>query len=247
MSIYKVSLWLSFFIITMIFSMNVMANVIINGTRIIINEKNKESTVQLRNKGSRPSLLQLWIDDGKINSRPGEIKLPFIITPPVVRVDSGKGQAVRIIATNPALLQNREYLFWFNMLEIPPKAQIQKTGNTHMQLAFRTRIKIFYRPTGLQISPLQSYKELKVTVQGNKIKIVNESPYHITFSKIEIRKSKDSAVLALVDSFPKRMIEPRSEMTLLLINKSSAALTGNSVFYSVINDYGGETINEQKL
>lgn len=238
---------LFFFIVTMFFSMGVMANVIINGTRIVLNEKDKESTVQLRNKGKTPYLLQLWIDDGKMNAKPGEIKLPFIITPPVVRVDPGKGQAVRIMATNPALPQDRESLFWFNMLEIPPKAQIQNSGNTHMQLAFRTRIKMFYRPTGLQKTPLQSYKELKISLQGNKIKVVNESPYHITFSKIEIRKSKDSAVLALVDNYPKRMVEPKSEITLPLLNKKSVTLIGNSVFYSVINDYGGETVNEQKL
>jgi len=229
------------------FSLNAMADVVINGTRIVFNAKDKESTVQLKNRGNNPYLLQIWMDDGNPNAKPGEITVPFLIAPPVVRIDPAKGQAVRIMATNPSLPQDRESLFWFNMLEIPPKAQDSTSGKTHMQLAFRTRIKLFYRPDNLQPTPLQSYKELKIYQQGNNIKVVNDSPYYITFSKVEIRRTTGSAVLAAVENFPQRMVKPKSEIVFPLANKKSTQLSGASVFYSVINDYGGETTNEQKL
>ncbi|MGV4277516.1 fimbrial biogenesis chaperone [Citrobacter farmeri] len=229
------------------FSLNVMADVVINGTRIVFNAKDKESTVQLKNRGSHPYLLQIWMDDGNPRAKPGEINVPFLITPPVVRIDPAKGQAVRIMATNPALPQDRESVFWFNMLEIPPKAQAATSGNTRMQLAFRTRIKLFYRPDNLQPTPLQSYKELKLSLQGNNIKVVNDSPYYITFNKIEIRKTKESEVLASVEKFPQRMVNPKSEIIFPLANRKSARLSDASFFYSVINDYGGETTNEHKL
>lgn len=228
-------------------SASVMADVVINGTRIIFNAKDKESTVQLKNRGTHPYLLQIWMDDGNPKAKPGEVSVPFLITPPVVRIDPAKGQAVRIMAKNPALPQDRESLFWFNMLEIPPKAQASKSGNMHMQLAFRTRIKFFYRPDNLQPTPLQSYKELKIFQQGNNLKVVNDSPYYITFSKVEIRKTKESDVLAAVEKFPQRMVKPKSEIIFPLVNKKSARLSEASVFYSVINDYGGETTNEYKL
>jgi chaperone protein EcpD len=63
----------SFFI-----SASVLADVAINGTRIVFNAKDKESVVQLKNNGKNPYLLQLWIDDGNSKSRPGEVKVPFV-------------------------------------------------------------------------------------------------------------------------------------------------------------------------
>ncbi|QXD01095.1 molecular chaperone [Klebsiella sp. PL-2018] len=229
------------------FSLNAMADVVINGTRIVFYAKYNESTVQLRNLGNNPYLLQIWMDDGNSNANPGDATTPFLIVPPVVRIDPGKGQAVRILATKPSLPQDRESLFWFNMLEIPPKTQDSISGKTHMQLAFRTRIKLFYRPSNLQRTPLQSYKELKIFQQANSIKIVNDSPYHITFSKIDIRRTTGATVLASVENFPQRMMKPKSEMVFPLVKKTSTQLLGASVFYNVINDYGGETTNEQKL
>ncbi|SQB40602.1 putative chaperone protein EcpD [Citrobacter koseri] len=66
------------------FSLNAMADVVINGTRIVFNAKDKESTVQLKNRGNNPYLLQIWMDDGNPNAKPGEITVPFLIAPPVV-------------------------------------------------------------------------------------------------------------------------------------------------------------------
>lgn len=232
---------------TTIFSLDAMAGVVINGTRIVFNAKDKESTVQLKNNGSNPYLLQLWIDAGNPNANPGEVNVPFLIIPPVVRIDPEKGQTVRIMATKPDLPQDRESIFWFNMLEIPPNPQVMKSGNTHMQLAFRTRIKMFYRPDNLTPTPLQSYKDIKITLQSGNIKVTNHTPYYMTFSKVEIRKSKGAEVLASVKNFPQRIVKPKSEMTFPLTRKKSENLNGATVIYSVINDYGEETTNEQIL
>lgn len=237
-----------YLIILSIISGSASAEVIINGTRIIFQAKDKESTVQLKNKGTNPYLLQLWLDDGDAKSKPGAAKVPFIINPPVIRIDPGKGQAVRVLAVNPTLPQDRESLFWFNMLEVPPKPTgMIESGNNLLQVAFRTRIKLFYRPDNLPIKPLDAYKKLQVSAKGGKLKIVNNSPYFITFSKIEVRSSKDSPILATVQDFPKRMVEPYGQVEFILKNTSKNDLLGKTLFYSVINDYGGESINEQML
>jgi len=229
------------------FSLTSFADVVINGTRIIFNSKYKEVAIQLKNQGSNPYLIQSWIDDGIENSKPGEAKVPFIITPPVTRIDPGKGQAVRILATNPALPHDRETLFWFNMLEIPPKPKASESGNTLMQLAFRTRIKMFYRPDNLKTSHLEAYRNVGFSLQGDKLKVKNDSPYFITFKNIDIRKDKNSSILGEVISFPKRMLSPGSETIFPIKKKYNGSLTGKIVTYSVINDYGGETTNEQIL
>jgi len=116
-----------------------------------------------------------------------------------------------------------------------------------LQMAFRTRIKLFYRPDNLVPSPLQAYKQLKVSLIGNKLTIINPSPYFITFSKLEVRHSKTSPVLSRVENFTKRMVEPESEIEFNLKSNENKDIRGEKLFYSIINDYGGESVNEQIL
>ena len=231
-----------------VFSTGSWAEVVINGTRIVFNANEKESAVQLKNNGKNPYLLQLWMDDGNPKSRPGDVSVPFVITPPIVRIDPNKGQAVRIMANAPMLPQDRESLFWFNMLEVPPKPTAKvNAGDNLLQLAFRTRIKFFYRPANLKPEPLAAYKNIKFDLANTNLIITNNSPYFITFSRLEIRKTKSSEVLAAVEKFPQRMVEPKGKLTLPLTIKKNAEINSGTLFYSVINDYGGDSNNEQVL
>ncbi len=43
-----------------------------------------------RQPWQKPLLVQSWIDDGRDDTNPQELKLPFIITPPVSRIDPQK-------------------------------------------------------------------------------------------------------------------------------------------------------------
>lgn len=56
---------------------NAWANIVINGTRVLYPENNKEVIVQLINTGDAPALVQSWIDDGDINSTPETANVPF--------------------------------------------------------------------------------------------------------------------------------------------------------------------------
>lgn len=58
------------FIILIISSKNILANIVLHGTRIIYYEGKANVTVQLTNNGKLPALVQSWIDDGNINSTP---------------------------------------------------------------------------------------------------------------------------------------------------------------------------------
>lgn len=63
-----------------------IAGVIIGGTRIIFDGAKKEASISVNNPDPTPYLIQSWIDerDG------GAGKTPFIITPPLYRLDSGQ-------------------------------------------------------------------------------------------------------------------------------------------------------------
>lgn len=57
-------------------------------------------TIRLENKGSSPALVQTWLDDGEQNADPSTINVPFNATPPVARIEPGRGQTVKLTYTN---------------------------------------------------------------------------------------------------------------------------------------------------
>ena len=90
------------------------AGVIIGGTRVIFDGAKKEATISVDNADSAPFLIQSWIDapEGKTD------KAPFIITPPLYRLDGGQKNIERIVMTG-SLSQEQESLFWLNIKAIP--------------------------------------------------------------------------------------------------------------------------------
>ncbi|OVZ89772.1 fimbrial assembly protein [Yersinia frederiksenii] len=242
------TLFIAFTLVTLLVAATVArAEVMISGTRVIYNEKQREGVVKVSNTGNMPVLLQAWIDNGNANARPDTIKVPFSVTPPVIRLDPKRDQTIRLFRTGSGLATDRETLFWFNLLEIPPKPTKSATGEDNkLQLAFRTRIKMFYRPAELVMPSEQAMKHLTFSKKGNQLVIKNASPYYITFRKIELSASKESPILANMSKINNKMVAPFAELSLPVTTQGSINNT-TQVFYSIINDQGGETQGTQKL
>lgn len=166
------------------------ANVVINTTRVIYQESNKDVVVQLINNGSEPSLVQAWIDDGDIHSTPETANVPFLLSPPVVKVTANNGQQLRIKKIGPQLATDRESVFYLNVLDIPPIPENLQGQNT-LQLAVKSRIKLFYRPKDLKINPDTVAHHIELHPQGNQITIRNNAPYHFTLANIDQGNQKN--------------------------------------------------------
>ncbi|HCM1916885.1 TPA: fimbrial chaperone [Salmonella enterica subsp. salamae serovar 28:r:e,n,z15] len=221
-----------------LFGNTAWADIVISGTRIIYREAQKDMTVRLENKGSRPLLVQSWLDTGNDNIEPGAIKVPFNATPPVSRIDPKKGQTIKVMYTGgQPLPADRESVFWFNVLEVPPKAKPAEGGaaqNT-LRLAFRTRIKLFYRPKALQDLAGEAPAKLvwqSRTVDGKPaIVITNPTPYFVSFNNIELESAgKKYAING-------QMAAPLSDTTVSF--KSANSARSGTINYSFINDFGG--------
>ncbi|EJM1005475.1 fimbrial chaperone [Klebsiella oxytoca] len=209
---------------------NACADIVISGTRVIYPQSSKDVTVKMENRGTKPLLVQSWLDDGRDTVNPQELKLPFIVTPPVSRIDPSKGQTVRITWTQQPLAQDQESLFWFNVLEVPPKAKDGDSQNV-LQLAFRTRIKMFFRPNGLPGDPAIAAGNLKWSQQGTALIANNSSPYYVSMAKATITVNGKKIE---VDS---HTIPPLSNETIPV--KNAPALRGGKIEYTAINDFGG--------
>ncbi|WP_373467426.1 fimbrial biogenesis chaperone [Serratia fonticola] len=205
-----------------LFCTNSLASVVISGTRVIYPSDAKEVSVKITNGGPSPVLLQSWIDSGDTNAKPSAIKVPFVLTPPMNRVEPNKGQTLRISYADGALPMDKESIFWLNVLEVPAKSQA-KTDESRLQMAFRSRIKLFYRPVGLQGNANDAAKAITWSSQGNQIQATNPTPYYASLVNLSVNGKKlDYA-----------MVAPRSTMALDLPGN-----TGNKVTGSFVNDYG---------
>jgi chaperone protein EcpD len=169
-----------------VFSTSALASITINGTRIIYPAAEKEVTVRLENRADQPALVQAWIDDGDASQALDKIDVPFVLMPPVFRIEAHKGQTLRMMYTGNHLPAAQESVFWLNVLDIPPKDK-KLVNKNQLQMAIRSRIKIFFRPASLSE---EGAKEAAVSLSWRKGKnphqltAVNHSPYFVNVARV---------------------------------------------------------------
>lgn len=216
---------------------SVQASVLIAGTRVVFPARGGEVTVRLTNDNSKPALVEAWIDRGDEHSTPDKVDTPFLITPPLFRMDPHRDQSLRIIYTHEQLPADRESLFWLNVLEVPPKPSGNETeGRNYLQLAIRSRLKLFYRPDGLAGNPLNAPAQLTfrsvADAGGRALLVHNPTPYHITFAALTVDVAGKPYT---VDT---GMVAPLADLRLSVTGLKQAPAAGASIHFSTINDYG---------
>lgn len=213
------------------------ASVVIGGTRVVFPASDGEVTVRLTNQGNTPALVESWIDDGNVQSTPDKVDVPFLVTPPLFRMEPNKDQNLRIVATPAQLPADRESLFWLNVLEVPPKptGPDAATQNT-LQFAVRSRLKLFYRPANLPGDPLKAPESLtwKLVNDGNAVALEarNPTPYFVTLTGVTINVGSTSYHAET------GMVSPQGTLRLATKDMPHGGATGASISYTSLNDYG---------
>ncbi len=163
--------------------------VTLDGTRIVHEAaKGLDVTVRASNVGEQPALVQIWIDNGDGTLAPDQINTPFRLTPAEPRLlQAGHGQAFRVTYAprpgDPLPPADRESVYYFNLLDIPPKPV--DAGNINLlQFAVRTRVKLFHRPARLEGRPAQAGNAVQWSLAGRDLLLHNPTPYHVTLSEI---------------------------------------------------------------
>ncbi|WP_187672638.1 fimbrial biogenesis chaperone [Zestomonas carbonaria] len=220
------------------------ASIVITGTRAIYPATEKSISITLRNTGKTPSLIQAWVDKGGAINQDRTAGSPFLVTPPVSRLDPEKGLLLKVAYLNEPLPQDRESVFWLNVLEIPSQpskkdADEESDTSGSLQIAFRSQIKLFYRPTALKGSPSDAAQNLEWTIASSDgrpvLRAINDSPYHISLSKLQLALGGNSHTYNELD-----MIPPLGNHDIALPdNVAGWAKSGAQVRYTWINDFGG--------
>lgn len=226
------------------------AHVVINSTRVIYPALASEVSVHLSNDGHFPILVQSWIDKDQVDNSvdalnpdqpmQAKIKVPFFIAPPLFRLDPKKKQTLRVVYTGESLPQDKESLFWLNVMDMPPKehSDSDQPANS-LRIAFRSSIKLFFRPQGLSGSANEAPNKIvwrwDVKSDSRVLAAYNPTPYHITFGRVSVSDhgkeymSKDSGMLGPGGTF------------YFSFDDLSVAKIDGDIYYSTINDYGGES------
>lgn len=220
------------------------ASVVINGTRVVFPAQQGEVTVRLSNQSDKPALVEAWIDDGDVKSTPDSVRTPFLITPPLFRMEPHKDQSLRIIYTQGTkpLPTDRETLFWLNVLEVPPKPTGAAANKNTLQFAIRSRLKFFYRPANLpgDVSKAPDQLTFKAAADGQGAVLVvhNPTPYYITISQLAFG-AKGKPIAGATG-----MVAPFADLKLPLKGLLHAPSAGTPMVFTTINDYGAADVHK---
>lgn len=213
------------------------ASIVLAATRVVFPANEREVTIRLSNEGEASALVQTWLDKGDADASPSTLEVPFTLTPVMFRVDPHKGQTLRLIYGKQPLASDKESLFWLNVLEVPPKAQAAEDAN-RLQLAYRTRIKVLFRPESLagkaEDAPAAVKWRLVHSPRGKGLALqgYNSSPYYVNLGSIAAIGTNGKEYDAGAGYIP-----PGASQTFPLSDEGTANIS--RVRYSAINDWGG--------
>ena len=192
----------------------------IGRTRIIYDATKKEVALPLQNNDKElPWLIQSWTDTGD-----GKTRGPFIVTPPLFRLDPQKEQSLRITWNGAALPGDKESLFYMNVRTVPATATDDGNKNV-LRLIYKTRLKMFWRPSGLDGSPSETCKNLRFVRHDRQLTVLNAGAFYSVFDSLTLGGKK----IEKAD-----MVGPKSSVVIPL----PESVQGTSVSWRCITDYG---------
>lgn len=205
----------------------------LDATRVIFNKSDLVKAVKVTNSSKENVfLMRAWISDINTNDVIDE----WVVTPPIYKLDNDSAIQVKISSLNPsAFSQDRESVFYLNVLTIPSTEKVKMTSpevaKGQINIALNTKIKVFYRPDKIaNVNLLKEYAKIDFKLVGGKVSITNPTPYYINFHEIKIN-NKDYKI-------DKQMVAPFSSVAIDVKGNP------NVVTYRIINDFGGVTQKE---
>jgi len=202
-------------------------------TRVVALESDKETSIKLINDDkNKDYLVQSWVEDLQGNDK----NLPLILTPPLFKIGAGREGKLRMVIVPGKIPQDRESVFWLWVQEIPP---VSKSTQNQLEVAVRTRLKVFIRPTTLSEKPADTVNKLQwqVVKEGGKAWLTAQNPtqYYASLSELTVTVAGKTVAVE-----GKNTMVPAKGQSRYALPASVAGKSG-SLNYSAINDFGGDS------
>lgn len=204
----------------------------LGATRVIYNPDASGATLSVSNQQDYPILVQ-----GKVYAEDKKSAAPFIVTPPLFRLEAGQQSRLRIVRTGGVVVPDRESLQWLCVGGIPPKETDVWANNEtdkslksvvlNLEVSMHNCIKLLVRPSGVNGTPMDAAADLIWKRQGNKISVHNASPFYMNLSSVTVG-GKPVKGLDYVAPFAERSFSLPEGAT-------------GKVEWKIITDVGGES------
>ncbi|NHB62378.1 molecular chaperone [Photorhabdus sp. RW14-46] len=155
-------------------------------------------TLSMTNHTAQGYLVQGFVspmdpDTGRFDTQTGLVP-PFVVLPPLKRIEAGGKFSFRIRQLGGQLPPDRESAFVVSLRAIPgvavPDTRVpeRQTGkNSRVQVALQMNIRLFYRPKGVPARDNATVaKQVKFSLQGTQLRVENPTPYFLAFSVLKM-------------------------------------------------------------
>lgn len=164
-------------------------------TRVIFDEKAKSNKVVINNQSEQVYLINSRVLSSPDSQSESAENMPFLITPPLFRLEKESRNTVLISRNDTSKLPtDRESVFYLSFLAIPSVKKVPEAeGNDNMtttQVSFgiRTLIKLFYRPSGLDIPISLAQEKLTFKQNTKQLQVTNPTPYYLTLAELTVNE-----------------------------------------------------------
>lgn len=212
----------------------------LGATRLIYNPESAGATLAIINPQDYPILVQ-----SKVYAEDKQGSAPFIVTPPLFRLDGNQQSRVRVVRTGGTISPDRESLYWLCVTGVPPRAddfwgqdkdgksQAPKVATLEVQLRINSCIKLMVRPSSLKGDPTDVATSMTWKREGAKLKAINPTPFFMNLKELSVGSKKIEGL---------EYVPPNGERTFTL----PSGISGK-VQWKIITDYGGESREYQAV
>ena len=207
------------------------AGVVMVKTRLIYPANSPSETLHLSNEDDFPYVVQVWTDNGDDKSTPKTADGPYLVSPPIFKMEPRSGQSVRLVYTGNNAPTDRESVAYVNFAQIPPSTE----GENEMSVVVKHRLKVFYRPQKLPVNVERLSEHVVFEKHNKQVTLSNQSPYFLSLSAMKAVDAKGKEVI-----LQHEMVAPYSSTVLMTRNgQKNLAIEPQKMVYNYVTDLGG--------
>ncbi|EGI8357068.1 fimbria/pilus periplasmic chaperone [Salmonella enterica] len=209
------------------------SGVTLGATRVIYPLNGNGVSLSVTNPQDIPVLVKSSVLDETMKK-----EAPFIITPPLFRLDGGQRNSLNITRTGGDYPADRESLNLICVQSIPPEPDSvwggdekqgsdKKKVSTSVQLIIGSCIRMFVRPESLSGNPVSVADKVSWKVTGKTLTAVNPTPFYMSVSSLTFNGAKLKRARSYIPPFAEEKIA-----------LPSGAAAKGLLKWEVIGDYG---------
>lgn len=144
----------------------------VSDSRIILSNGQTVSGFVLANTSQSQFLTKVWVE-----TKQGEETEDIMAVPPVAYSPPGKHVRFQVMLLHPEkYAKDKETLFYLRTHSVPGDGKSQHA----LTLAYDVKLKIFYRPEGLEGDMASAIEDLRWSLKKGELKAYNPSNYHVS-------------------------------------------------------------------